>query len=79
MLQKLISIRFLALEEGAWNVSVQFAQLELRRRLRSAANAVSLPKPEPRAIRELIVVPPIYGREVACAERSGVRHGKDAL
>jgi len=30
-------------------------------------------------VREQIVVPPIHSREVACAQRSGVRHGEDAL
>jgi hypothetical protein len=30
-------------------------------------------------VREHVVVPSIHSREVACAQRSGVRHGEDAL
>ena len=48
-------------------------------RLRAAANPVLLPKPEPRAMREHVVVPSIRGRDVACAQRSGVRYRVDAL
>jgi hypothetical protein len=45
----------------------------------SAANSVLLPKPKPRAMREPFVVPPIRSREIAPAERSGVRHREDSL
>jgi hypothetical protein len=48
-------------------------------RLRSATYAKLLRQPEPRAVRERLVVPSICSCEVACAERSGVRHRKDAL
>ena len=47
--------------------------------LRSAAHAVTLPEAEPRALREQFVVPSIGSRDVACAQRSRVRHGEDAL
>jgi hypothetical protein len=46
---------------------------------RAAANAVLLPEPKPRALREHLVVPSIHTVEVARAQRSGVRHGKEAL
>jgi len=39
----------------------------------SAANSVPLPKPKPRAMRELVVVPSIRRRDVACAEWSNIR------
>src|ERR1019366_1303168 len=48
-------------------------------RSRAAAHPIPLPKPKPRAVREHVVVPSIHSREVACAQRSGVRHGEDAL
>jgi len=48
-------------------------------RSRAAANAVPLPNPKPRAVREHLVVPSIHSPEVARAQRSGVRHGEDAL
>ena len=38
-----------------------------------------LPQLKPRAVREHLVVPSICSRDVACAEWSNVRHGKDAL
>ena len=37
-------------------------------RLRSAADAIPLPKPKPRTVREHFVVPSIRRRDVACAE-----------
>jgi len=40
---------------------------------RSATDAVSLPQPEPRAICEHFVVPSIGSRDIAGAQRSGVR------
>jgi hypothetical protein len=46
---------------------------------RAAANPILLPKPKPRAMREHVVVPSIRGRDVACAQRSGVRYRVDAL
>ena len=48
-------------------------------RSRAAANAVPLPKPKPRAVREHLVVPSIDSPEVTRGQRSGVRHGEDAL
>jgi hypothetical protein len=46
----------------------------------AAANPIPLPKPKPRALRVHVVVPSIHSREVARAhQRSGVRHGEDAL
>jgi len=42
-------------------------------RLRSATYAKMLPEPEPRAVRERLVVPSIRSREIACAEWSNVR------
>jgi hypothetical protein len=47
--------------------------------LRSAANAVPLPKAKPWALRKHFVVSSIRSREVARAERSGVRLCEDAL
>jgi hypothetical protein len=38
-----------------------------------------LPQPEPRAVRQILIMPPIRSREVARAQRSGVGHGEDAL
>jgi hypothetical protein len=38
-----------------------------------------LPQPKPRAVREHLIVPPIGSREIARAQRSGVRRGEDAL
>src|ERR1017187_91732 len=57
---------------------LHLAQSE-HRGLTSATDTVPLPQPEPRAMREHIVVPSIHSREVARAQRSGVRHGEDAL
>jgi hypothetical protein len=48
-------------------------------RLRSATYAKMLPQPEPRAVREHIVVPMIGSRKVACAQRSRVWDHEDAL
>jgi hypothetical protein len=45
----------------------------------TAADAVPMPKAKPRAMRVHLVVPSIHSREVTRAQRSGVRHGKDAL
>src|SRR2546430_14694545 len=38
-----------------------------------------MPKPKPRAMRVQLVVPSIRSREVTWAQRSGVRHSKNAL
>src|SRR5207245_10019512 len=46
---------------------------------RAAAKPIPLPKPKPRALCVHVVVPSIHSREVARAQRSGVRHGEDAL
>jgi hypothetical protein len=46
---------------------------------RAAAKPVLLPKSEPRAMREHLVVPPIRGREVARARRPGVRRCETVL
>jgi hypothetical protein len=46
---------------------------------RAAANPIPLPKPKPRATGLPLIMPPIHSREVARAQRSGVRHGEDAL
>jgi hypothetical protein len=43
------------------------------RSLRSAAHAIPLPKPKPRAMGEHFVVPSIGSRDVACAERPSIR------
>ena len=51
----------------------------LKPRSRTAANSITLPNSEPWAVREQIVVLPICSREVARAQRSGVRLGEDAL
>jgi hypothetical protein len=45
----------------------------------SAANPKILPEPKPRAMREQFVVPSIRSREVAPAQRSGVRHNEESL
>jgi hypothetical protein len=45
----------------------------------SAADPILLPEPEPWALREHFVVPSIRSREVAPAQRSGVRLCEDAL
>jgi hypothetical protein len=47
--------------------------------LAAATNPVPLPEPKPRAVREHIVVPAIRSREIAQAQRSGVRHREDSL
>jgi hypothetical protein len=39
----------------------------------SATDAISLPKPKPRAVREHFVVPSIRRRDVACAEWPNIR------
>ena len=44
-----------------------------------AAWAVHLPEPKPRAMREHFVVSSIRSRDIALAQRSGVRHCEDAL
>jgi hypothetical protein len=44
-----------------------------------ATDAIPLPKPEPRAVREHFAVPSIRSREIVSAHRSGVRHRKGAL
>jgi hypothetical protein len=46
---------------------------------RAAANPILLPKPKPRTMREHVVVPSIRSRDVACVQRSGIRHRVDAL
>gem|GEM_PF-5137849 len=48
-------------------------------RLASAAEAIPLPKAKPRTLREHFVVPSIRSRKIARAQRSNVRHRKDAL
>jgi len=50
-----------------------------RRRLRSAANAIRLPEPKPRAMCERFVVPSVRSREIARGQQSRVGHGDDAL
>ena len=39
----------------------------------AAADAISLPKPKPRAVSEHFVVPSIRSRDVACAEWPNIR------
>jgi hypothetical protein len=41
--------------------------------LRSAADSVVLPQPEPWAVRELFIVPSIRRRDVACAQWPNIR------
>ena len=41
--------------------------------VRSAADAIPLPKAKPRALREHFVVPAIRSRDVACAEWPDIR------
>ena len=45
----------------------------------TAADAVPMTKPKPRAMRVQLVVPLIRSGEVTLAQWSGVRHRKDAL
>ena len=45
----------------------------------AAANPILLPKPKPRTMREQVVVPSIRGRDVARAQRPGIRCRVDAL
>ena len=52
--------------------SFLFPQLDYRR-FRSATDAIPLPEPEPRAMREHFVVPSIGSRDVACAEWPNIR------
>ena len=52
--------------------SLQFRQVGVRG-LCSATDAISLPKPKPRAVREHFVVPTIGSRDVACAEWPNIR------
>src|SRR5208282_83377 len=61
------------------NVMGLQSRLAKVRRFRSATNPVPLPKPKPRTMSEHFVVPSIRSREIAWAQRSGVRHGEDAL
>ncbi len=49
------------------------------RGLRSATDAIPLPQPKPRAVREHFVVPSIRSRKVGWAKRSSVGRGEDAL
>jgi len=49
------------------------------RGLRSATDTVTLPKPEPRAIGLLLVVPAIRSRDIAGAQRPAVWDREDAL
>ena len=48
-------------------------------RSRAAAPPIPLPKPKPRALRVHVVVPSIHSRDIAQAQRSGVRHRESAL
>jgi len=48
-------------------------------RSRAATNPVLPPKPKPRAAGLLLIMPPVRSREVARAQRSGVRRCEDAL
>jgi len=45
----------------------------------SATDAISLPKPKPRAVGMPLIMPPIRSGEVAWAQRSTVRHREHAL
>jgi|SRR5580700_8759756 hypothetical protein len=45
----------------------------------AAANSILLPKPKPRTMRQQVVMPSIRGRDVARAQRPGIRHRVDAL
>src|SRR6202022_701732 len=47
--------------------------------LTSGSKPHTAAKPKPRAMRVHVVVPSIHSREVSRAQRSGVRHGEDAL
>src|ERR1017187_2473873 len=40
---------------------------------RTATDAIPLPEPKPRAVREHFVVPSVGSRDVACAERPNIR------
>jgi hypothetical protein len=60
------------------SLALDFAQLDCGR-FRSATDAKMLPQPEPRAVRQILIVPPIRSREVARAQRSRVGHREDAL
>jgi hypothetical protein len=53
-------------------LAVDFAQPECGT-LRSATDAISLPQPKPRAMRERFVVPSIRSRDVAWAEWPYIR------
>jgi hypothetical protein len=53
-------------------LAADFAQPELRR-FGSTADAILLPQPKPRAVREHFVVPPIRSREIAGAEWPNIR------
>ena len=59
-------------------LALDFAQSE-HRSLIPATHAISLVQPKPRAVRELLIVPSIGSREIACTQRSGIRHREDAL
>ncbi len=48
-------------------------------RSRAATDAIPLPKPKPRVMREHIVVSSIHSRKITCRQRSAVRRGEDAL
>jgi len=73
------SCRFVVAGGWDWEVSnpcgsltVKFPKLKCRG-LGSATNAVLLPKPKPRAIRQLVIVSSIGSRDVACAEWPNIR------
>jgi hypothetical protein len=59
-------------------LALYFAWPECRR-LDSATDAIPLPQSKPRTLRKHFVVPAIRSREIARAQRSGVRHCEDAL
>ena len=65
-------------KEGFGVLAVDFAQSE-QWGFRAAADAVSLPKLEPGAMREHFIVPSIRSREVAWAQRSRIRRHEQPL
>jgi hypothetical protein len=69
-----------AVFEG-WNTRPNFRKERRERKTRSqpAADAILLPELKPRAVGQQLIVPSICGRDVAGAERPGVRHFEHLL
>jgi len=62
---------------GMSAAEIQLESADARIGFTPATNAVTLPEPEPRAVREALVVLTIGSRQIACGRRPFVRQRED--